>query len=306
MLGPGPGWIPGVPIPHSREAIGPSLRSVVKATGAPPDDGSGVVKLEKHMGLPNSLWRARVLLTVLALVTWPPLPLNGQSGPPGLDTGPRFSGDFRFRFEETDGDDPGNPLLDSRQRLTLRFRAGIMKRMNEYLSFGARMVTGDPGDPNTADVTLGDFVDDLAVSLDRAYLQLHLGSLSATGGKIPNPFMRTDLVWDGDVNPEGISAGFTFPTAGGITPRLTAILRVIDEQARKDIKDSGMVGAQGEITMEPARDIRLRLAGSYYDYDINSLVDADAGDTRSNYLTEDEALGAAPGSAYEVGVFHPG
>lgn len=34
----------------------------------------------------------------------------------------------------------------------------------------------------------------------------------------------------------------------------------------------------------------MRLAGSYYDYQINSLVDADAGDTRSNYLTADDAF----------------
>jgi hypothetical protein len=174
--------------------------------------------------------------------------------------------------------------------MTVRFRAGFTKRMNEYLSFGARLVTGDPGDPNTADVTLGDFVDDLAVSLDRAYLQLHLGSLSATGGKIPNPFLRTDLVWDGDVNPEGLAARFTLPWATGITHRLTGIFRTIDEQARTDIEDSNMLGAQMELGFEPTPNVHLSLAGSYYDYEINSLIDADAGDTRNNYLAGDAFL----------------
>jgi len=78
--------------------------------------------------------------------------------------------------------------------------------------------------------------------------------------------------------------------AEGITHRLTAIFRIIDEQARTDIEDSKMVGGQAEVAFEPARNVRFRLAGSYYDYDINSLADADAGDTRSNFLNADDSL----------------
>jgi len=51
-----------------------------------------------------------------------------------------------------------------------------------------------------------------------------------------------------------------------------------------------MVGAQMELGFEPAPDVQLRLAASYYDYEINSLLDADAGDTRSNYLDGDSFL----------------
>lgn len=232
--------------------------------------------------------RAGMLLTILALLVGIPPQIAGQEPTKELDTGVRFSGDLRIRLEETDGDGPGNALFDSRRRMTLRFRAGFTKTVNEHISLGARLVTGDPGDPNTADVTLGDFVDDLAVSLDRAYLRMFRGNFSATGGKIPNPFRRTDLVWDGDVNPEGLSARFSLPEVRGLATNLTAIFRIIDEQARVDIGDSNMAGGQVEFVFEPALGVDLTLAGSYYDYEINSLVDADAGDTRSNYLDDED------------------
>lgn len=211
-------------------------------------------------------------------------PVQGQEKKDAIDTRLKYAGDFRLRFEQTNGDDPGNPLLDARSREVVRFRAGITKRMNKYIKLGARLATGNPGDPNTADVTLGDFVDDLTVSLDRAYLELHYNSLFATGGKIPNPFMRTDLVWDGDVNPEGLAGRFTLSGAGQVTPKVTGIYFIVDEQARTDIKDSKMIGGQAELAIKPSSNSNIRLAGSYYDYDINSLIDADAGDTRSNYL----------------------
>lgn len=211
-------------------------------------------------------------------------PLQAQEKTDEVDTRIKYSGDFRLRFEQTNGDDPGNPLLDARSREVVRFRAGISKWMNKYIKLGARLATGNPGDPNTADVTLGDFVDDLTVSLDRAYLELHYNSLFATGGKIPNPFMRTDLVWDGDVNPEGAAGRLALLGAGQITPKVTGIYFVIDEQARTDIKDSKMIGGQAELAIKPSSNANIRLAASYYDYEINSLIDADAGDTRSNYL----------------------
>jgi len=275
---------------HADHAL-PALEGTAEAADTPLVGSRSEIAAANCTGFSNRSWLTGLVVTTLSLLTWLPAPLGGQETTKDLDTSIRFSGDFRLRFEETDGDDPGNILFDSRQRLTLRFRAGFTKAVNEYISLGARLVTGDPGDPNTSDVTLGDFVDDLAVSLDRAYLQLQLGGLSATGGKIPNPFMRTDLVWDGDVNPEGVSARFTFPVAKGITSSLTAIFRTIDEQARTDIEDSKMVGGQVEVAFEPTRSVGLRFAGSYYDYEIKSLADADAGDTRSNYLaTEDSFL----------------
>lgn len=228
---------------------------------------------------------AIMLIPVTFFLTNPSL--NAQDKKDEIDTGLKFSGDFRLRYEFTKNDNPGNPLFEARHREVVRLRAGITKRMNRYINFGARLATGDPNDPNTADVTLGDFVNDLTVSLDRAYIELLLNDFFATGGKIPNPFMATDLVWDGDVNPTGAAARYTLSGAGQITPKVTGIYFIINENSRTDIKDTKMLGGQAEINLKPSSSSSVRVAGSYYDYDITNLVSADAGDYRSNYVYVD-------------------
>jgi hypothetical protein len=202
-----------------------------------------------------------------------------------------FSGDFRLRYENTNHLQTITSLPDLninvRQREVVRFRAGVTKKINGLLNFGARLATGSSNDPNTADVTLGSFVNDLEVSLDRLYLELTYQDLLLTGGKFANPFLRTDLVWDGDVNPQGVAGSYTFSGSGegGITPRLIGVYSIIDEQTID--RDSYMLGGQVQFGIKPGRDLSLTLAGAYYDYTINSLINADAGDTRSNHLTSD-------------------
>lgn len=201
------------------------------------------------------------------------------------DTLPRFqfSGDFRLRYENTSRDVVS--ASDIRNREVFRIRAGAVVTLNEYVTAGARLTTGSSDDPNSTDVTLGSFVDDLEVSLDRAYLQFAYRSLVLTGGKIPNPFLRaTEVIWDGDVNPNGLAGSYTVPDAGTITPTFTGIYAVVDEQSSG--ADSYMLGGQAALSFKAAADLNLTVAGAYYDYQIESLSSADDGDTRTNNLTQ--------------------
>lgn len=193
----------------------------------------------------------------------------------------KFYSDFRLRYENTTNRDN----MDARNREVVRFRAGLTKKISELFNFGARLATGSSDDPNTADVTLGNFVNDLEISLDRLYLELNHQHFFLTGGKFGNPFLRTDLVWDGDVNPQGVAGSYTSSGSKKVISKLTSIYSIIDEQSIAP--DSYMVGGQIEFSIHPAPDLSLTLAGAYYDYTIRSLRNADAGDTRSNYLTPD-------------------
>lgn len=199
----------------------------------------------------------------------------------------KFSGDARLRYENTAHQTPGSSSWETRNREVVRFRAGLTKSFADMLTFGARMATGSSDDPNTSDVTLGNFVDDLEVSLDRLYLELFYRDVTVTGGKFANPFRRTDLVWDGDVNPQGICGSYRYSGSGRIVPGLTGIFSIVDEQSDPKVSDSGMWGGQLELSIRVASGLRVTLAGGYYDYDINSLSNADAGDTRSNILNSD-------------------
>jgi hypothetical protein len=197
-----------------------------------------------------------------------------------------FSGDFRLRYENTNNLPVVTSIPDLnnsvRHREVVRFRAGATKNINGLLKFGVRFATGSSDDPNTADVTLGSFVNDLEVSLDRVYLEFKYRDIYLAGGKFANPFLRTDLVWDGDVNPQGIAGSYTFSRIGKITPKFIGVYSIIDEQTIE--YDSYMFGGQMQLAFRPASDWSFTLAGAIYDYTIRSLSHADAGDWRSNYL----------------------
>lgn len=192
-----------------------------------------------------------------------------------------ISGDARLRAESNSSHD-SSPV---RNRGAVRVRLTGDYAFSEQLNAGMRLVTGDPNDPNSSDVTLGNFVDDFAVSLDRAYLRYTGDNWQVVGGKIANPFVGTDLVWDGDVNPLGFAATATLPLSETSNLRATGIYSIVDEQTLE--RDSDMWGGQLTTRLAVNDDWQIDAAFAYYDYTIGSLVNAGAGDTRDNILTPD-------------------
>jgi hypothetical protein len=239
------------------------------------------------MACPKGLLRRplNILLTTLAFFMVPSL-VEAQAQ---TDHPLTFGGDFRVRHERTTRQEPaeGSTVLSAdRNREVVRFRFGINKKVNGLFNFGARLATGDPDDPNTTDVTLGAFLNDLTISLDRAYVEFNYKNIFLTGGKFGNPFLSTELVWDGDVNPQGFGASYTFSGLGKITPKLTGVYSMIDEQTAR--KDSYTLGGQIEFGINASPNLSLKLAGGYYDHTINSFVNASSGDFLSNRLNADK------------------
>ena len=178
----------------------------------------------------------RLLLGMgVAVLAAPPLGAEAQSRA-------RWSGDLRIRYENNaNRDEP-----PSRNRMSLRGRAGVTCDVHESVRIGARLATGRSDDPKSADVTFGEFVDDFEVSLDRVYIELGLDDLMLTAGKFANPFLRTDLVWDSDVNPEGVAGRYTFSSAS-VTASVAGTFSFVDEQSNGP--DSHMLGSQAPIAL---------------------------------------------------------
>jgi len=205
-----------------------------------------------------------------------------------------FAGDFRLRYEDTTKQEPGTEpgRLEPRHRGVIRFRGGVTRKITNQLDFGVRIATGARGDPNTTDVTLGDFVDKFEVSLDRVYLGWSNRGVSLYGGKFVNPLVRTELVWDDDVSSQGFGAGYAFTKSTRFIPSFNTVYSIVDEQTVNP--DSYMAGAQAQLKIQTSKVWNLTLAGGYYDYTIKSLTHADAGDilsnrlnaTRTNYLAD--------------------
>jgi hypothetical protein len=189
----------------------------------------------------------------------------------------RISGDARVRYEQNFGDSRRD-----RGRAAVRARLAVDYSASKNLEFGARIATGDPDDPNSTDVTLSGFDDDLDVSLDRLFVHANFGGLDLYGGKFANPFRSTDMVWDGDVNPQGVAGIYTHPVGRAASLRASTLYFLINEDS--GARDSNMIGGQLAIDLSPASQWKLKLAAAYYDYNLRSLVGADSGDFRSNLV----------------------
>jgi len=194
---------------------------------------------------------------------------------PGLDV----SGDLRVReeFNWSDAD------ARDRWRSVLRARVRASYAVTPSITVGTQIATGDPDDPNSTDITLSNFDDDLDASFDQAWVRYQRGGFTAFAGKFPQIFQRTDMVWDGDVVPEGIGAIYN-TQFGSTRIDARAMYFVIDEAAAA--KDSDMIGGQFVMATPLSSSLRLSLAGSYYHYRLGSVAGADSGDFRSNLIVD--------------------
>ncbi|TWT21454.1 hypothetical protein FQY83_08930 [Luteimonas marina] len=193
----------------------------------------------------------------------------------------KITGDLRLRSQHDRSDS------DARDRTSgqIRARLGATYAINDRVTVGGRLVTGDSDDPNSSDVQLSNWADDLGVSLDLAYAQLKFGDLTVYGGKFPQPFARTDLVWDGDVNPQGLATTYKHGLAGGGALRANALFFVVDERAAGS--DSTMGGLQLGYDSPTYGGFKYDISGAYYHYSLGSLNGADSGDWRTNRLNPD-------------------
>jgi len=107
--------------------------------------------------------------------------------------------------------------------------------------FGLRLESGVSA--RSTNVTFGDDAGPFGKASDGAFIgQAYLGykgidGLTLTAGKMPNPFVTTSMVWDSDINPEGLSQQYkyTFKLAG----------REASESYSKDVKAIAPAKADG-------------------------------------------------------------
>lgn len=102
---------------------------------------------------------------------------------------------------------PVNNVDEDLNRLRVRARLGVLAKINDSVSAGVRVATGNREDRVSTNQTLGNNFNKYNFLVDRAYIKLDpVEWFSASGGRIPNPWFNTDLVWDEDLNFEGVAA----------------------------------------------------------------------------------------------------
>lgn len=117
-----------------------------------------------------------------------------------------FAGDVRVRDESYSG----GPINDSQDRNRERYRARfyINAKLNNDISGGLGLSTGDLNDPITSNQTANQFFTRKPFALDRAFIDYtphQWKALTLIGGKFAYPWYRTQLIWDDDIFPEGVA-----------------------------------------------------------------------------------------------------
>lgn len=189
-----------------------------------------------------------------------------------------FSGDMRVRHEGFYQEG-----VKARNRERLRFRFGARLKISDELTAGFRIASGDSNDPISTNQTMGDLFDRKPLSIDQVYITVTPGAtfglgdwpwkpLSMTAGKMGNPLFRpravleSEMIWDGDVTPEGLAETLTLYQASEGPFRsfkLNAFQWTVDEAS--GTADSFFLGGQfvGEFKPLPGLDVSLGL-GDYY------------------------------------------
>ncbi|TGX54897.1 hypothetical protein E5A73_05485 [Sphingomonas gei] len=181
----------------------------------------------------------------------------------------------------------GFPLLNSlidRRRLNYRARINVDANITKEVQVGFRLASGNEPGAVSTNATLGNFFQKDEFWLDRAYIAVTpLKGLTFTGGRIANPFLATDMVWDADINPEGVAAtarhGF-FDDKVAVFG--TAAYFPLEE--RLLYSDSFMAGGQLGVEAKPADNLTFTVAGSYYNFQgIQSRKNAPDGSRLNDY-----------------------
>ena len=129
----------------------------------------------------------------------------------------RISGDVRARFESRTGALPSGDHQE-RDRFRYRFRTSLTGKLVNDWAFGVRLETANGS--RSSNVTMGDDSAANTSPFHKASDGLYVGQVyltytpsplfNITVGRMPNPLNTTLMVWDGDINPEGLAEQFKF------------------------------------------------------------------------------------------------
>ncbi|HEX9893488.1 MAG TPA: putative porin [Gemmatimonadales bacterium] len=181
----------------------------------------------------------------------------------------RFDGDFRLRHETFFQSDTG-----TRGRLRIRLRAGFTLPLTSTLTTGFRLASAEPGSVTSHNVTLTGALTPKNLFIDRAFLAWTPNSwLSITGGKFglplqrPAGLMRSELVFDDEVAPEGIHEQITLVSSRSGTVRRLMLLG--EQWSLAEVPgetDAWMLGGQAVLDLALGGRATATLTGGFFGF----------------------------------------
>ena len=158
---------------------------------------------------------------------------------------------------------------NDRERMRARIRLGLAMRVSDNWLAGVRVTTTNEDNPVSRNTTLGQGSADFGAILDLAYLSYRSENLLFTGGRMPNPFVRTELVWDNDLTFEGVAVTGRLDIGNRVDPTrafLTLGAFPLEEIEFSD-RDKWLYGGQAGLRYAFRNGGSVTLAGGYYLFD---------------------------------------
>lgn len=199
----------------------------------------------------------------------------------------KLYGDFRYRHEQIDGDN-----VNQRDRHRIRARVGLKGQINDDWAFDLRLASGNDDSPISTNQDLDGGFSSKDIWLDRAFLTYtspDVAGLSVRAGKMGNPFLAVggnQLIWDGDLAPEGIAVKYTTALTDATSLFVNAAGFWVEE--RGSDTDTGLWGIQSGLTHAFEDKSKLTGGASYFKY---SNIEGKA------------AIGAFAGNSSQGGVY---
>lgn len=183
-------------------------------------------------------------LAFLVAILMMAAPIAGFAG-----DGIKFKSDLRLRYESKDADGKMN-----RGRARYRLRITGETILDENWTLGFRLASGSSADPTSTNQSMDDNFEKKDFWIDRAYAIYKTGNVKIAAGKIANPFETTDIIWDSDINLEGVAETFGFENG-----YITLGQMVLAENS--SASDAYLLAAQGGFSFS-----RVSVNLGYYSY----------------------------------------
>ncbi|MDP9525019.1 putative porin [Pseudomonas protegens] len=186
----------------------------------------------------------------------------------------QFKGDVRIRQETVKIDGEANNGGRDKDRQRIRARLGAYSEINPQVDTGIRIATGGGDDARSTNQDMDNYFDKKQIWLDLGYIDYHpdaVKNLHVIGGKMLQPWVSMgDVIWDSDINPEGLAVTYKYPLGGsaelfGSLGNYTLKDNVDGEgvQFRHDLRlTAGQLGSRFALT----DNLKLTVGGSVYAY----------------------------------------
>jgi hypothetical protein len=123
-----------------------------------------------------------------------------------------FTGELRFRYAYDNVDSQTTDAETQSSRDRFRFRLFADYKLSNNFFAGAAVQTSVAAD--SGNTTYSEGFDNYSLYLWRAFIGYRNDYLTVTVGKLPNPFYaNTEMLWDADISPTGITEQFKLPVS---------------------------------------------------------------------------------------------